>query len=261
MKNQTHPSIKAYALALSFVAFLTSCSNEDETLLTEELSVEKTSITTSAKTASSMVGEVPSPTINTLDVTTCTDGLGGTISGQGEPGNFYVLYDLDGNVVEPNRIIGYDPQTSISSDGSFEFREIDNGDYVVVAFDDLFDAYLFVNSGVDAPQSEPVAVTLECPEDFNNSPVTQSYNLGSLPLGETVVIPVVADSFDPDGDELTVTLNQWPAQGTYELTEAGEVIVTRTGLGQGGVSFIVSDGRGGEDYGTITFRNIATNPY
>lgn len=73
--------------------------------------------------------------------------------------------------------------------------------------------------------------------------------------GTTVVVDVLANDWDPDGDDLTVVSVTSPSFGTTALV-SGEVTYRPDGsqVGDDSFEYTVSDGRGGEATATVTVR-------
>ncbi len=80
-------------------------------------------------------------------------------------------------------------------------------------------------------------------------------------VDQTVLIPVLANDQDPDGDPLTLTAISMPSHGTVTLVDAGTLrYIPQQGFtGTDRFTYTVSDGRGGVATGTVTVQVLAAN--
>lgn len=93
-------------------------------------------------------------------------------------------------------------------------------------------------------------------EAENRDPVAEPDDLAGRP-GRTVVLPVLVNDKDPDGDLLTVASFQQPPEsfGVVEPILGGRALQIRLAAdasGQTVIEYAVTDGRGGEDTASIT---------
>ncbi|QGH69546.1 Ig-like domain-containing protein [Pseudactinotalea sp. HY158] len=94
----------------------------------------------------------------------------------------------------------------------------------------------------------------------NHDPVAQDDEFG-VRAGGSVVLPVLFNDSDPDGDLLTVTdVGSVPENfGALELVHDGRAVQLHAGGGAGGtvqVDYSISDGRGGSSDATISMRVV-----
>jgi serine/threonine protein phosphatase PrpC len=86
----------------------------------------------------------------------------------------------------------------------------------------------------------------------NQAPV--AVNDTALTAGSPIVIPVLANDSDPDGDRLTVTAVGTPLYGTATLNADGTVTYTPSGtmFSPDQFTYTISDGHGGTSTATVT---------
>ena len=97
----------------------------------------------------------------------------------------------------------------------------------------------------------------------NTAPVA---NADSAPtsVGEALIIDVLANDSDPDGDALTITITEPPASGSVEVAD-GKVVYTpdADAVGEQAFRYDVSDGKGGvsgEATVTVTITDADPDP-
>lgn len=93
-------------------------------------------------------------------------------------------------------------------------------------------------------------------EAENRDPQAEPDDFGGRP-GRTVVLPVLDNDKDPDGDLLTVSSVQQPPEGFGEIESilggrALQIRLAADAVGEQVLDYAVSDGRGGESSSTVT---------
>lgn len=92
-------------------------------------------------------------------------------------------------------------------------------------------------------------------DEENRPPVAHDDAFG-VRAGQNVVLPVVRNDTDPDGDVLTVALKgEQPALGTVSTIRGGtqlQITMAEDASGTGTFTYEVDDGRGGQDTATVT---------
>ncbi len=98
-----------------------------------------------------------------------------------------------------------------------------------------------LSDGVNAPVSATVSVTIR---PVNDAPVAVA-DSAAVGLNSSVVIEVLANDSDPDGDPLS--LYSWSEPNKGSLTRVGDTLVYQSGNRRGGDSFsyTIQDGQGG----------------
>ncbi|MBN2630562.1 MAG: Hint domain-containing protein [Rhodobacteraceae bacterium] len=101
--------------------------------------------------------------------------------------------------------------------------------------------YLSISDTVDN------VITNQVPDAVDDAFVT--------PLNTPIIVDVLANDTDPDGDALTVTSITQPANGTATLGSDGTILFTpESGFaGDTTLTYTLSDGKGGTDSATVTF--------
>jgi hypothetical protein len=130
---------------------------------------------------------------------------------------------------------------------------------------------LITGAIIDEPMSGAGAFTVTNPGALNKLKLTLAYTPSNAPPNaaddtastledEAVVIDVLANDSDPDGDALSIVAVSAPAHGTAEAV-AGGVLYTPTPdyNGTDSFSYTISDGNGGEDSATVTVTVIPVN--
>ena len=132
-------------------------------------------------------------------------------------------------VINPDNTITYTPDNGPGSD-SFEYTITDG------------------NGGFDTAR---VDVTIT--EDPNSPPLAND-DTATTPKNIEVVIPVLLNDSDPDGDPLSITAVTDPPSGTSANNNDGTVTyMPNSGFtGTDNFSYTVSDGRGGSDSADVT---------
>lgn len=97
------------------------------------------------------------------------------------------------------------------------------------------------------------------PDPSTNSPPLATDDLGSVILGQIVLINVIENDFDPDGDTILLADVLAPVSGSVEVRPDGRVAYTAPSSGPEADSFDyqIEDGRGGLDTGTVTLRLLS----
>jgi hypothetical protein len=113
-----------------------------------------------------------------------------------------------------------------------------------------FVVQLIVNDGLLDSLPDTTLITVNALENTPPSAVNDS---ASTPEGVSVLIDVLANDSDPDGDPLTITEVSDPANGTTAI-EANQIRFTPDAGFSGETSFtyVISDGRGGTSSATVT---------
>lgn len=98
--------------------------------------------------------------------------------------------------------------------------------------------------------------------EIANGPPDAQDDAATTRIATPVVVNVLANDRDPDGDPITVTQVGTPANGTAVLGTAGNVTYTpRAGfVGTDTFTYRISDGRGGSDEARVTVTVTAVNP-
>lgn len=107
-----------------------------------------------------------------------------------------------------------------------------------------------VSDGRGGTATATVTVTVSAP----NSPPRARKDNVSTTQDIPVIIDVLANDSDPDGDPLTVSAITTPGNGMVRINANGTVTYTpNTGFtGRDSFSYTISDGRGGTDTATVT---------
>ncbi len=128
-------------------------------------------------------------------------------------------------------IVSYTPVSGFSGSDGFVYQ-IDDG-----------------RGGVDSAK-----VTIDVTPAPNQSPVANDESGISVQQGQSVSIPVLNNDNDPDGDMLTVTVINAPANGSVTISETGIVSYTPVSgfSGSDGFVYQIDDGRGGVDSAKVT---------
>ena len=133
------------------------------------------------------------------------------------------------NGTAPN--VTYMPKAGFSGSDSFTFR---------------------VNDGKVDSDAAAVTITIEVQGNTNHPP-TAVADAVTTTAGVTITISVLANDADPDGDVLTVTINQQPKNGS--ATVNGDMIIYTPRANFSGVdsfSYTVTDSKGATASATIT---------
>lgn len=109
-----------------------------------------------------------------------------------------------------------------------------------------------VSDGKGGTSTGSVTVTVNGPDGTNQSPIAASDNVGTLP-GTAVTINVLSNDSDPDGDTLSIVIDNPPSHGTA-VVQNRQIVYTPAAdfTGIDSFTYIVSDGRGGTATGTVT---------
>ncbi|MFO7688998.1 MAG: Ig-like domain-containing protein, partial [Cryobacterium sp.] len=120
-----------------------------------------------------------------------------------------------------------------------------------------FVVQLIVNDGLLDSLPDTTLITVNALENRPPSAVNDS---ATTPAGVSVLIDVLGNDSDPDGDPLTITAVSSPAGGTTAI-EANQVRFTPAAGFSGETSFtyVISDGRGGTSSATVTVTVTAGN--
>ena len=120
-----------------------------------------------------------------------------------------------------------------------------------------FVVQLIVNDGLLDSLPDTTLITVNALE---NSPPSAVNDSATTAAGVSVLIDVLDNDSDPDGDALTITEVSDPANGTTAI-EANQVRFTPAAGFSGATSFtyVISDGRGGTSSATVTVTVTAGN--
>lgn len=102
-----------------------------------------------------------------------------------------------------------------------------------------------ISDGRGGEASAHVQVTIR-PESENSAPVQVRPTRSDVAVGRQVILNVLGDWVDPDGDSIFVAQAQTDAPDTLSFTPAGRIAFSEAGRGGGGarqISLEVSDGR------------------
>lgn len=104
-----------------------------------------------------------------------------------------------------------------------------------------------------------IKVNLPAPP-VNRPPV--AINDVGVSTGDEVVIPVRANDYDPDGDGLTVEIQNPPTAGTATVRDDGAILYTPGGsyAGSDQFTYTISDGRGGVASATVSITSTEPEP-
>ncbi|WP_238364461.1 Ig-like domain-containing protein [Mesobacterium pallidum] len=162
-------------------------------------------------------------TIPVLDNDTDPDGDPLTVTDVSDPVNGTATINPDGT-------IDYTPDTGFTGEDTITYT-VDDG-----------------NGGTDIGR---VIVTVTAGE--NEPPVATDDTDTTYPM-TPIVVDVLGNDTDPDGDPLTVTAVTTPANGTASILPDGTILYTpNTGfLGDDTFEYTVSDGNGGTDTASVT---------
>ncbi len=110
-------------------------------------------------------------------------------------------------------------------------------------------------------QEEEVEVALGEREYFNRPPVAQADTATMMQDGEPLVIDVLANDSDPDGNPITIVAVTQPEQGSVD--NFGDIVIFTPGAGSNGVSqfeYTISDGEGGEATAQVSVDVVNQSP-
>ncbi len=110
------------------------------------------------------------------------------------------------------------------------------------------------NGGTDTAK-----VTITVTQAPNNAPDAVE-DVAAVDFDKTVLVDVLANDTDPDGDTLSVQSIVQPSVGTAVLNNDGTILVDPDGnIGSISVLYTVTDGRGGTDSATLTIASTDPN--
>ena len=90
--------------------------------------------------------------------------------------------------------------------------------------------------------------------DENREPVAEDDTYGVRP-GRSAVLPVLDNDSDPDGDVLTITVDDQPNLGSVQTIQDGQALqitLPEDATGSDSFRYTVDDGRGGSDSATVS---------
>ena len=134
-----------------------------------------------------------------------------------------------------------------------------NGDFTGLAAGETADTAIDVTVGDGAGNTATATLTVTV-TGSNDAPAAQNDTI-TLKEDKETTAEVLANDSDPDGDELTVTLNNTPANGTAQATDGNQIkyIPDADFDGENTVTYTVSDGNGGTDTAEVTFDVTGVN--
>jgi hypothetical protein len=108
-----------------------------------------------------------------------------------------------------------------------------------------------VRDGRGGAATAAVTVTVSGPPGSNQAPTAGNDSATTAP-GVAVIIDVLANDTDPDGDTLTITIATPPSNGSATV-QNGKIVYTPDAgfIGVDSFTYIVSDGRGGAAAATV----------
>jgi len=113
-----------------------------------------------------------------------------------------------------------------------------------------------ISDGQGHTASATVTVTVTAP--VNNPPIANADNAAAA-QGQSILIPVLANDSDPDGDPLTIVSVTQPSKGSVSIMGSQvQFVAPNPWRGNGHTSFIytISDGRGGMASATVMVSRI-----
>ncbi|MBF7073393.1 tandem-95 repeat protein [Glaciecola sp. MH2013] len=157
--------------------------------------------------------------------------------------------DVDGDTLTVTDIVAADGTVTVNPDGSFNFvpaPDFEGNATITYNVDDG-------NGGV-----VPVVITITVIAQ-NDDPVAQD-DSASTNEDEQVVIDVLGNDDDVDGDTLTVT-NPTSSDGTVIVNADGELVFTPNPdfNGTASITYTIEDGNGGTDSATVVVTVVAVN--
>ncbi|MGX9354280.1 Ig-like domain-containing protein [Roseobacteraceae bacterium S113] len=157
-------------------------------------------------------------TITVLGNDSDPDGDPITVTGVTDPANGTAVVNPDGTVT-------YTPDAGFSGDDTITYTISDG------------------NGGTDTAD---IIVTVT---DDPNAPPVAGDDTATTEEGDPVIIPVLANDSDPDGDPLTVTGVTDPANGSAVVNPDGTITYTPDAgfVGDDTITYTISDGNGGTD--------------
>lgn len=110
----------------------------------------------------------------------------------------------------------------------------------------------FISDGKGGTAAGSVTVTVNGPGGPNQAP-TAANDVATVSSGDSVIIDVLANDADPNGDALAITIDGPPSHGTATVTNGKVVYTANAGFaGTDSFTYIVSDGKGGTASATVT---------
>jgi hypothetical protein len=162
-------------------------------------------------------------TINVLANDSDADGDPLTVSAIGTP--------LHGSATTDGQTIIYTPNPSFVGVDSFTYTILD---------------------GRGGAATATVTITVSGPPGSNQAPTAGS-DSATTSLNVPVIIDVLANDGDPDGDPLTITIAIPPSNGTATVVDGKIVYTPNPGFsGADSFTYTVSDGKGGAATATVT---------
>ncbi|MFZ5482894.1 MAG: retention module-containing protein, partial [Pseudomonadota bacterium] len=207
---------------------------------------------TDIATVDIIITPVQDPSIITAGFGSVTEDTVFTTSGQ------LTITDVDGPQDQ-----AFTPQTGVTGDhGSFSIDANGNWSYVLNNSDPQVQALnqgqtlteVFAVTGVDGT---PSTVTVVINGVNENTPPNAQNDSASTNEGTPVTINVLGNDSDPDGDPLTITGFNQPANGTVNLVNGQFVYTPNPGyVGSDTFTYTITDGQGGVDTATVTISMV-----
>ena len=163
--------------------------------------------------------------------------------------------EITGNVLDNDSDPDGDPLTVIAntdpSNGTVTVNP--DGSFVYTPEQDFNGTDSFTYTVSDGRGGEATATVTITVNPVNDDPVAGD-DFATTPFNQAVVIDVLANDTDVDGDELSVLSVEQPDNGTVTINADGTVTYTPdTGFqGTDSFTYVVSDGQGGTDTATVT---------
>jgi hypothetical protein len=110
----------------------------------------------------------------------------------------------------------------------------------------------YVSDGKGGVAAGTVTITVTDPSGGTNQPPTATADNATTQSGVSLLIPVLANDTDPNGDALTITIDRQPSHGTAQV-ENGQIRYTPNPgfTGTDTFTYIIADGKGGTASATV----------
>jgi len=156
--------------------------------------------------------------------------------------------DADGDALE---VCGFYPPTNgtieLLADGSFNYIP-----YAGFTGSDGFNYTICDGNGGSASATVIIIVSEGEPTGENNAPIAANDEV-TTEFGEPIIISVMANDSDPNGDVLSICGLEAPANGTIQVNGTQIIYEPNAGFfGTDSFEYSVCDGNGGEDSAIVT---------